>query len=181
MTTNTPLAPQRYERQLLARYQHGELTIDQVVELLEASIYQVLYHSWTTQQLSENQLQELLEYSRRYNAQHQITGLLLYSSDGRYVQMLEGAEKDVQALYAKIQQDSRHQQVVTVSQGPGPKRQFADWHMDFGQVEADMVEQILKAIQAQEFVPRLSTADPRLNALMQSFCIKAREADADDL
>jgi hypothetical protein len=168
MTTNTPLAPQRYERKLLARYERGELTIDRVLELLEASIYQVLYYSRATQQPTESQLQELLEELHRYNAHYQITGLLLYGN-GYYVHMLEGAEQDVQTLYAKIQQDARHQQVVTVRQGLGPKRQFTDWHMDFGQEAANAVAQALQVIQNQALVPALSTTDPRLQTLVRAF------------
>jgi len=44
----------------------------------------------------------LLESSRRYNADHHITGLLLYSA-GRYVQVLGGPEAAVRMLYDRIQ------------------------------------------------------------------------------
>ena len=90
-------------------------------ELLDQSIYQVLYHSRATQRPSEGQLRGLLAQSERSNARHRVTGLLLYS-DGRYVQVLEGARTEVEALYARIRCDPRHQQVVTVSEGLGPQR-----------------------------------------------------------
>jgi hypothetical protein len=125
LTANTPLAPKRYERQLLARFQTGELTIDEVLALLDNSPYHVLYRSRATQAPTEADLQALLEWSRTYNAQHQITGLLLYS-DGQFVQLFEGPEAVVRPLFARIQADPRHTQVVTVSEGPGPQRWFAD-------------------------------------------------------
>ncbi len=168
LTADTPLAPQRYERRLLARYQRGELTIDQVIELLDASVYQILYRSRATSPLSEAQLLELLDQARCYNAGHDLTGLLLYS-DGRFVQALEGPEAEVRALYARIQRDSRHRQVVTVSEGPGPHRRFAGWSMAFGQVPGPAVERVLGAVQAQEPLPGPHLEDPHLQALLEAF------------
>lgn len=45
LTANTPLAPERYERHLMWRYEEGDLTVDQLLELLAASTYRVLYSS----------------------------------------------------------------------------------------------------------------------------------------
>jgi hypothetical protein len=167
LTANTPLAPKRYERQLLARYQTGELTIDEVLALLEESTYHVLYRSQATQVPTEADLQTLLDWSRTYNAQQQITGLLLYS-EGHFVQLFEGAEAVVRALYAQIQADPRHTQVVTVSEGPGPQRWFADWHMAFGHVAAPELHQMLQVVETQA-PPLLPIADPHLQTLLHAF------------
>jgi hypothetical protein len=167
LTANTPLAPKRYERQLLARYQTGELTIDEVLVRLEQSTYHVLYRSRATSAPTEATLQALLEWSRTYNAQHQLTGLLLYS-DGQFVQLVEGSEEEVRALYARIQQDVRHTQVVTLSDGPGPQRWFADWHMAFGYVDAPDLHQVLGAVET--FTPPLAPLqDPHLQTLLHAF------------
>jgi hypothetical protein len=99
-----PLAPKCYERQLLARYQAGKLTIDEVLVLLDTSTYRVLYYSWATAPPTQAHLQALLEQSHTYNAQQQITGLLLYS-DRQFVQLVEGPEAAVRALFARIQAD----------------------------------------------------------------------------
>jgi hypothetical protein len=167
LTTDTPLAPNRYERQLLARFQTGELTIDEVLALLANSTYHVLYRSRATHTPTEADLQALLDWSRAYNAQQQITGLLLYS-DGRYVQLVEGPEAAVRTLYARIQQDLRHTQVVTVSEGPGPQRWFADWQMAFGHVEAPELHQTLQAVETQTR-PLLLVEDPHLQTLLHAF------------
>jgi hypothetical protein len=144
LTADTPLAPKRYERELLARFQAGEVTIDQVLKLLDESIYQVLYRSQANRALVDNELNDLLTRSRTFNGQHQITGLLLYSN-GQFVQVIEGPEVEVRALYARIQQDARHTQVVTISDGPGPQRWFADWRMAFGEVDTLELDQVLGA------------------------------------
>jgi hypothetical protein len=169
LMADTPLAPKRYERQLLARYEQGELSIDQVLDLLKQSTYQVLYHSRATQRPTEAQLQELLQYSRSYNTQHQITGLLLYS-DGYFVQVLEGAEEAVKVLYEQIQRDARHTQVVTVSAGAEPARLFADWSMGFGYVTESEAGQVLQAMQGQHS-SGLEVDDVHLRTLLQAFGI----------
>ena len=167
LTANTPLAPKRYERQLLARYQTGELTIDDVLALLEQSTYHVLYRSRATQAPTETDLQALLEQSRTYNTHQQITGLLLYS-DGQYVQLVEGSEAVVRSLYARIRVDPRHTQVVTLSDGPGPQRWFADWHMAFGHVEAPDLYQVLGAVETHT-PAQMPIADPHLQTLLYAF------------
>jgi hypothetical protein len=166
LTTTTPLEPQGYERQLLGLYQAGVLTLEEVQELLALSVYQVLYHSRATQAPTEADLQHLLTQARHYNGQHQITGLLLYG-DGRYVQVLEGYEADVCTLYARIQRDPRHAQVVTVSQGPQPQRRFADWQMAFGLVTSPALEHLLAGIQLPG--PEQGLADPQVGALLQAW------------
>lgn len=171
LTADTPLAPRRYERQLLTQYQQGTLTIDQVTELLDASVYQVLYRSRATCPLNEAQIQHLLEKSRRHNAGQGISGLLLYS-DGRFVQALEGPEDAVRTLYAKIQQDARHSQVVTVSEGPGPARRFAEWSMGLGHVASPAVVRALETVLAQESEPGTSPDDSLLQALLQAFGVE---------
>lgn len=168
LTANTPLAPSPYERQLLDDYQQGWLTLDEMEELLALSVYHVLYHSRATQLPSEADLQALLAWSRAYNAQHGITGLLLYS-DGCFVQALEGPAPQVQALYARIQQDTRHEQVTTVRAEPGPARRFADWRMGFGRVDAPALGQVLDALQAAQSEPALPVEVPHLQALLAAF------------
>jgi hypothetical protein len=167
LTAHTPLAPKRYERQLLARYQAGDLSIDEVLAQLERSTYHVLYRSRATRALPRTELQALLEQARTYNAQQQLTGLLLYS-EGRFVQLLEGEEMVVRELYARIQADPRHTQVVTVSEGPGPQRWFADWHMAFGYVDAPEMHHVLDAVESQT-PPLLLIEDPHLQTLLHAF------------
>ena len=174
LTADTPLAPQRYERQLLNRFQQGELTLDQVSELLNASIYQILYRSRATRPLNEPQLQRLLEKSRSRNAAQGITGLLLYS-DSHFVQVLEGPEDAVRHLYAKIQHDAWHTQVVTVSEGPAPARRFGEWNMGLGHVASQAVARALETVLDQEYEANTQPDDALLEALLKAFGVEREE------
>jgi hypothetical protein len=167
LTAHTPLAPTPYERQLLARFQTGKLTIDEVLALLDASTFHVLYRSRATQAPTPADLQVLLEQARTYNAQQQLTGLLLYS-DGQFVQLVEGPEAAVRALYARIQADPRHTQVVTLRQGPGPQRWFADCHLAFGPIDAPDMHHVLKALETRA-LPPVPIDDPHLQILLHAF------------
>jgi hypothetical protein len=172
LTANTPLAPGRYERQLLARYEQNELTIDQVMELLDASTYQLLYRSRATILPTEADLQHLLSQARAHNAEAQLTGLLLYS-DGRYVQVLEGPEAEVRAVYARIRRDPRHTQVLTVSEGLGPARRFPDWRMALGNVAQPAVARLLDAVLANEPFHGVPIDDALLHQLLEALGVSA--------
>ncbi|UOG73334.1 BLUF domain-containing protein [Hymenobacter tibetensis] len=172
---DTPLAPSRYERQLLLRYQEGKLTIDQVLALLETSTYHVFYRSRATFGVTVADVEALVEWSRNYNAQHQLTGLLLYSEE-QFVQVIEGEEAAVRALFARIQQDARHRQVVTLSEGPGPQRLFAEWSMAWGQVDPVELTQVLGAVERQILLPE-SITDPHLQLLLHAFHLVEPDAE----
>jgi hypothetical protein len=92
----------------------------------------VLYHSRFAGPWEEAGLRALLERLRAHNAARDLTGLLLCSDD-RFVQVLEGPEAAVCALYARIRRDPRHRDVATLREGLGPRR-FAGWAMGFGYV-----------------------------------------------
>lgn len=159
--------PSAYERQLLASYQRGEHTFEQIAGLLEASPYQLLYHSQATPLPSLPYLRDILRHSQRYNAEHHITGLLL-CSEGHFVQLLEGAEADVQALFAIIKADRRHKEVQMVSQGAVRQRHFSQWNMGFGQVAASALTRLIRAVQDRIPVHKLQFEDSCLQALWQA-------------
>lgn len=167
VTADTPLAPKRYERHLLSRYQRGELTLNEVSQLLDEGVHHILYRSQATYFPNEAELQAILDWSRTYNAQHNITGLLLYS-DGRFMQVIEGTERTIHDLFDRIQQDTRHQHVTTLSEGPGEHRWFADWHMAFGYVEPVELAQMLSVVEAGRS-PLLPFDDPHVQTLLEAF------------
>lgn len=91
-----------------------------------------------------------------------------YISSKQFVQLVEGEETVVRALFARIQQDTRHRQVVTLSEGPGPRRWFAAWSMAWGLVEPVVLEQVLSSVEKQAAVPE-SITDPYLQTLIRAF------------
>jgi hypothetical protein len=94
-------------------------------------LYHLIYESRATQPFTDADLLSLLETSRHYNARHDLTGLLLYAPDGRFLQVLEGHQAEVLALYQHISLDTRHTACVLLLSGPLAKRRFGEWRMGF--------------------------------------------------
>jgi hypothetical protein len=73
-------------------------------------------------------LAEILKVARVKNAGLEITGALMLYDDW-FAQVLEGPQAAVEALYARIKADPRHDAIRLSEAGPVPKRQFEKWAM----------------------------------------------------
>lgn len=93
-------------------------------------MFYLVYVSVAAEKASKDDLLEILARSRTKNAEAGITGMLLYK-DGNYMQVLEGEEKAVRDLYARIRRDPRHLGIVTLVEGRRDNRCFGDWSMGF--------------------------------------------------
>ncbi len=98
------------------------------------SLYCLSYVSTERSPLSNDDLEALLHQAREKNARLGITGILLHRG-GSFFQILEGGPDEVRELYKSISEDSRHQRVEVVSEGPVDSREYSDWQMAF--VELD--------------------------------------------
>lgn len=108
------------------------------------SLFQLLYQSRALVPFEPADLLALLGQARAYNCAHSITGLLLLTPDGRFVQLLEGPAEAVRNLYHhRIVPDPRHFACSIISEGPCVGRCFADWHMAFRPAQAAAVRQLL--------------------------------------
>ena len=93
-------------------------------------MYFILYTSNASKMCSREEINNILEVSRRNNPSNSVTGLLI-SKNPEFLQYLEGPEKAVEALYEKIKNDSRHSSVKTIKKGEIEARVFPDWEMGF--------------------------------------------------
>lgn len=94
----------------------------------------LIYTSLATGHPSQQDLEELLEQSRRRNKRQNITGMLLYRS-GVYLQVLEGDIKDVHEIFSDIEKDPRNTRVTKLLEEPLLKRDFPDWSMGFKRLD----------------------------------------------
>lgn len=72
----------------------------------------LVYVSSAVRPFSRSDLEDLPATSRDNNAELGITGMLLYRDDN-FMQILEGEEGPVRALYDKIGNDPRHRVEIT--------------------------------------------------------------------
>jgi hypothetical protein len=75
-------------------------------------------------------LDAILADSRAWNADHGITGLLMYH-DGNFLQCLEGDRAAIDATFAKISRSRRHTRVMRLIDQPSTERLFGEWAMGF--------------------------------------------------
>lgn len=123
----------------------------------DEALLSIIYVSSATRLLADDELGQLLRAAREHNARRGITGLLLYG-DGNFMQLLEGPESEVAALYARIQRDPRHHTVITVQKELGLPREFVDWSMAYRRVDAPTWLRLSRGIGADGRPLRLSAA-----------------------
>jgi len=73
-------------------------------------------------------LADILAVARHRNAELGVTGALMLYDDW-FAQVLEGPQAVVEALYARIKTDARHDAVRLNEAGPAAKRLFGKWAM----------------------------------------------------
>jgi hypothetical protein len=91
---------------------------------------QVIYSSAARVPFSELELTLLLTNARANNTRLGVTGMLLYQ-DGSFLQVIEGDEPILEALFQKIGRDERHLRVSTLLRREVEARHFGDWAMGF--------------------------------------------------
>lgn len=99
-------------------------------------LYEIVYHSQASSNLNEIEINNILNHSRKKNASKGITGCLLHHNK-QFLQILEGDEASVTALYNQIQKDKRHKNVVTLHAEKVSERIFDKWNMAFQEFSDD--------------------------------------------
>lgn len=99
------------------------------------------YFSTAVGLLSEEDLTDILTQSRHNNARLGITGVLLYVR-GSIIQVLEGEQQALEALYKHIQEDPRHKNVTTVINRSIAQRLFGQWSMGYETLTTRQLEEI---------------------------------------
>ena len=101
----------------------------------------LVYVSFATTPMSDDELRELLKIAREKNQALDVTGMLLYR-DGFFIQALEGEEDTVTSLYEKIKTDPRHRNVLQVYRQVIKNRSFDEWSMGFNKFDSGSLEEM---------------------------------------
>lgn len=104
-------------------------------------LVQCIYMSAAIEAFDADALTALLAEARRANARAGLSGMLLYAG-GSFFQVLEGPASAVDALFARIQTDPRHDSIVRLVREPIKERAFEDWTMGFYAVSEDEIPSV---------------------------------------
>ena len=136
-------------------------------------MYHIVYISTATLPVNEADLERFLARWCVNNARDGVTGLLLYSSyEARFIQVIEGKKSDILALFAKIEKDPRHRDLLKLADGPIPHRHFTAWLMGFKVLTAAAFAQLAGYVDptSPDFQRALTaTPDILIRHLLESF------------
>ncbi|RKE02634.1 BLUF domain-containing protein [Marinifilum flexuosum] len=94
------------------------------------NLIHIVYVSFSRNQLSELELDELLSEIRPKNLANGVTGLLLYN-DEIFIQVIEGEKDKISTLYNRLQNDNRHTNIVKILEEDIDQRSFPEWSMGY--------------------------------------------------
>jgi hypothetical protein len=97
-----------------------------------SQVWQLLYRSEQAYEMDAADMVKLLLDARAFNRDNGISGLLLHHC-GRFMQLLEGEQHQVQRLYRKIAEDARHRNIALEVNAPSDRRLFPEWHMGYAE------------------------------------------------
>jgi len=136
-------------------------------------MYRIIYISEATVPVGEYELESFLRRWRHNNERDGITGILLYSdSEARFMQLIEGEKKAIQALFRHIEQDFRHCSLLKLADGPVPQRSFRSWLMGFCVVSVEAFRKLAGYIEPNTaaFQQALAqTQEPLIRELLLHF------------
>lgn len=92
------------------------------------NLSRLLYISRLADAINDECVNSILSVSRDRNAENGITGVLVVGGE-QFIQILEGEEKNLIRLYAKIIDDSRHHDCTLIGVAPIDSRMFQKWSM----------------------------------------------------
>jgi hypothetical protein len=95
-------------------------------------MHELFYCSYAKSGISNQDILDILEVSRKNNSEMDITGLLLYwEKTHQFLQVLEGDKISIFELYSKICDDPRHSSLKLIYDGEISERGFKGWSMAF--------------------------------------------------
>ena len=92
--------------------------------------YAISYVSTAHKDLQEQEVDDIMNKTNKFNKAQNISGILLYN-ERNFFQLLEGEKKTVEDLYAKIIKDSRHDNIIKFLDKKASKPPYDGYLTDF--------------------------------------------------
>ena len=134
-------------------------------------LVRLLYVSRATDPADQKAVDGILGSARAHNASLGITGILCYG-DGIYMQCIEGGRNAINKLYAQIQADDRHHDVVLLRYEEITERNFSGWTMGLVNLNRVNMSIMLKYSETPTFDP-YSVSGEASQAMLQELMATA--------
>lgn len=129
-------------------------------------MHHIIYMSRAKNALLPATLATLLLQARVANEQQGITGALVYG-EGQFMQLIEGEQLAVAALYERIAQDPRHEAVFKVADKAISMRSFTEWSMAFQPVSSAHFEDLVGYVLPAQLATQLQADNAADNLLLE--------------
>ena len=129
------------------------------------------YISSVKSSLSDLDIEHLFRVNKRNNTKLNISGVLVYNY-GNFLQILEGDEQKINMLFAKIRQDSRHNNIIKLIDSSIEERIFDDYDSGFVIIENSKTLNQLKRYLDWAKKAELKTVDKIINIVENFIEIK---------
>lgn len=107
-----------------------------------AALYHFVYCSRAADGVDDAEVDRIVEAAQRSNQARGITGVLVFGS-GIFFQWIEGPAVQIKDLIARLHHDSRHHDIVSLSQSEEEReRLYPNWTME--RVEAEDIRAVLQ-------------------------------------
>lgn len=129
--------------------------------------YAISYVSTAAKELTEQTIEATLNFSKNWNNDNKITGMLLFS-EGNFFQVLEGDQKTLQDLFGRIQNDKRHYDIIKIFEKEVAEHAFDTYEVDFISMDARYDQNDMPAYfsQIKSLNPAIQTS---VNYILQKF------------
>lgn len=129
--------------------------------MLKAIIYRSKYYS-----LDKPTMDDIVSKARQNNGKLNVTGALC-SGKGSFVQYIEGGKDDVDVIFGKINQDTRHHNIKVLGSFDINERKFKNWHMAFISLQNLTEKEIDTLLVSEDLI-----FDDIINILLKSVKLK---------
>ena len=131
-------------------------------------MHSLVYRSVADDSFELPEIYSMLSSAKDYNAEHGITGCLLYHNS-QFLQLLEGEKEEVEQLFQKIRKDPRHHDVVLIENEDAEGRLFHDWGMAFHDYGQNGMSSHMKLRQIDDFLNKSSVFGKQSRPVLQFF------------
>lgn len=114
-------------------------------------MYELIYCSNANKNLTAEDISTILKTAQDFNLKNGITGCLLYHNN-EFLQILEGDTKTIRALYANIEKDKRHSNVILLAESEKDERIFENWSMAYHEINNSDIKNINQTLFIDNFI-----------------------------
>ncbi len=137
----------------------------------------LIYCSVASSSLRNQGMAQIVEHARVRNRAADITGMIAWSGEA-ILQVLEGDIDTISALFARIERDTRHHDVVLMASVKADRGRFWRWPMGFASLGPEHADLLVRHCGSEQLAPLQMSTEAALDLLETLAKAQPEEATA---